>query len=87
MASALETLRETVASLTEAEAAKTLGYIKSLRHLMDSPTEEEAAALADLLRGDPSIHVPPNAFQPLPPVKRIRGRGMPASELLVRDRR
>lgn len=68
-------LRETVASLNEADAAKALAYINSLR---TQPA---------LVISDPSIHVPDQPFAPLPPVRSIRGSGTPASKTLIRDRR
>ena len=61
MASALETLRATVASLTEAQAAQTLAYIERLRR------QAAVQAIVDLLSGNPSIHVPPTALDPRPP--------------------
>ena len=81
MSNALETLRETVASLSEAEAAKALEYIRRLRG--GAPNRE----LLNLLAGDAAIHVPDEPFAPLPPVKPVQGAGTPASELLIRDRR
>ena len=81
MGSAWQTLRETVASLTEAEAAKALDYIQHLRG------ERQSRALDHLLAGDPAFHLPDEPRAPLPPVEPIRGMGVPASELLVRDRR
>lgn len=81
MGSATETLRDTVASLSEAEAGKALEYIRRLRG------EQPERALADLLADDPAIRVPNTPYAPLPAVEPIRGAGIPASELLVRDRR
>jgi hypothetical protein len=81
MGSAWETLRETVASLSEAEATKALDYIRRLRG------EQPDRGLRDLLAGDPAIHVPSTPFARLPAVEPVRGAGIPASELLVRDRR
>ena len=81
MSSAWETLRETVASLSEAEAARALDYIRRLRGA------ETNRPLAALLAADPSIHLPVRRFAPLPPVVPVRGSGIPASALLIRDRR
>lgn len=81
MSSAWETLRETVASLSEAEAAGALDYIRRLRGA------ETNRPLAALLAGDPSIRLPDRPFAPLPPVEPVRGSGIPASDLLIRDRR
>ena len=75
MESSRETLRQTVASLSESDAAKALAYIKSLR---TQPA---------LVISDPSIHVPDQPFAPLPPIQPVRGTGAPASEILIRDRR
>ena len=76
-----QTLRDTVASLSEAEAGKALEYIRWLRG------EKPDRALADLLADDPAIRVPATPYARLPAVEPIRGTGVPASELLVRDRR
>ena len=81
MSSAWETLREAVASLSEAEADKALDYIRRLRG--ELPDRE----LAELLAGDPAIQVPSDAFARLPAVEPVCGTGVPASELLVQDRR
>jgi hypothetical protein len=81
MRSTSEVLREAVASLSEAEAAKALDYIRRLR------ADDQDHVLRDLLSGDPAIHAPDKPFAPLPPVEPVRGAGIPASELLVRDRR
>jgi hypothetical protein len=75
---ASEKLRETVESLSEIEAAKALNYIRSLRE-----TPEPDAPLL----GDPAVHMPGAPYAPLPPVEPVHGSGIPASELLVRDRR
>jgi hypothetical protein len=81
MASALETLSATVASLTEAQAAQTLAYIERLRR------KAAVQEIADLLSSDPSFYVPPTALDPLLPSERPPSRGVPASDLLIRDRR
>lgn len=81
MGSAWEGLRDTVASLSEAEAGKALEYIRRLRG------ERPEHALAGLLAGDPAIHAPNTPCAPLPVVEPIRGADIPASELLVLDRR
>ena len=81
MSSALETLRETVASLTEVEAVKALEYIQRLR---GGARNRE---LVNLLGDDPAIRVPDEPWAPLPPVKPVEGAGIPASEQLIRDRR
>lgn len=81
MNSVRETLRSTVASLTDAEATKALDFIKRLRDGHPEPT------LAELLADEPAILVPPEPFMPLSALEAIEGSGAPASELLVRDRR
>jgi hypothetical protein len=81
MGSAWETLRETVASLSETEAVQALDYIRRLRGA------ETNRPLAALLADDPSIRLPDRPFDPLPPLEPARGSGIPASELLIRDRR
>ena len=81
MGSASEKLRETVESLSETDAAKALDYIRSLRE------QESNHTVGALLGGDPAIHVPDAPYAPLPPIEPAHGSGIPASELLVRDRR
>lgn len=81
MGSAWETLREAVASLTEAEATKTLDYLRRLRG------SETTRVVASLLAGDPAFHLPDEPAAPLPPVEPLRGMGIPASKLLIQDRR
>jgi len=81
MSSAREALRETVECLSETEAAKALEYIQRLR---GRALDRE---LGNLLAGDPAIHVPDEPFAALPLIEPVQGVGIPASQLLVRDRR
>jgi hypothetical protein len=81
MATASEKLRQTVESLTETEAAQALDYIRSLRR------HESNHVANALLSADPSFRVPDSPYAPLPPIEPVHGSGVPASELLLRDRR
>jgi hypothetical protein len=81
MSSARDALHEAVATLNEAEAARALQWIKKMRGA------GQRQILVELLAGDPAIHVPEDPFAPLPSIEPLAGDGIPASELLVRDRR
>ena len=55
---------------------------------IDPETLEEQRALpVAMFGGNPGIRIPENPFGPRPYVEPIRGTGIPASELLIRDRR
>lgn len=80
MASSLDTPRETVASLSENEAAMTLDYLRRLR------SRRAETGFAELLAGDPAIRMPGAPCERLPEVQPVNGAGIPASEMLVQDR-
>ena len=80
MGSASEILKETVSSLSETEAARILDYIRGIRG-------GENGELNILLAGQPGMRPPITPHVPLPSIDPIHGTGVPASELLLRDRR
>lgn len=81
MSTARETLRETVGSLTEAEAAKALEDIQRPRGVARNRD------LAALLGDDPAFRLPDEPAIPPPAVEPAAGTGIPASKTLVRNRR
>lgn len=50
-------------------------------------TEKETSAILKQLEGDPTFRVPQKDLGPFPNVKAVKGKGIPASELLVKERR
>jgi hypothetical protein len=81
MENAREILREAVAVMSEAEARQALEYLRRLRRgSVQNP-------LGRLFADDAAISVPELPYGPLPEVEPLSGRGTPASELLIRDRR
>jgi hypothetical protein len=61
------------------EAARTVEFIRRLRGSPESAV--------DLLVENPDIRIPPVETRGFAPVEPIRGEGMPASRLLIADRR
>ena len=76
-----QTLLHAVKDLSEDEAQKAMAYIEALRR------NAELARLHERLGGRPDISLPAPQVGGFPDVEPIRGKGVPASELLVRDRR
>jgi hypothetical protein len=72
-----ETLLNTIQQLTDEEANQTLEFIKHLG---------EKNATLKRLANDPAFRLPAKtpSFKTVEPIK---GKGIPASELLIRDRR
>jgi len=87
MASVKESLHEAVGLLTEDQARQVLGVVE---RMIEPPLEEDTLTrrrVLDRLAGDPSFRVPADdagAFEDFEPVE---GPGIPASKLLVADRR
>lgn len=79
MGSIQEDLRTSIETLSEAEAARAMEFIRRLHGGRESAL--------DLLVRDPDIRIPPVEAGGFPPVEPIRGEGMPASRLLIEDRR
>ena len=81
MSSAKDMLRQAIEALTEDQARQVLGFIHGFRRKSDLERIRKAVG------NDPAIELPahePPEHQPFDPVK---GTGIPASKLLVNDRR
>jgi len=81
MASAKDTLRQTVETLSEGEALSALAYLRRLR------SQSGHAALFERWAAIPELRLPENPDAVFPPVEPAKGTGIPASELLIQDRR
>ena len=89
MASAREDLREKVDRLSEEEARKVLDLIAA--RPPEPARSPEGELTRDVIRarlaGKVGFRVPPGDAQPFRSVKPIHCPGIPASELLIADRR
>jgi hypothetical protein len=81
MGSAKEDLRTTIEALSEAEAARAMEYIRRLRGRV---SREHALGV---LARNPDVRIPPAEAGAFALVEPIRGEGVPASRLLIEDRR
>jgi hypothetical protein len=81
MSAIRESLAESVRELTEEEARKTLEFVQALRR------RTELAELRRRLAGKPGYRLPSPEHPGFPTVEPAQTTGMPASQLLVRDRR
>lgn len=81
MGSVKEELRRTIEALSEGEAARAMEFIRRLR---EGVSRKDAL---DLLARNRDITVPTTAASGFPPVEPIHGEGIPASRLLIEDRR
>ena len=89
MTSVRELLVREVERLSEEDAREVLDLLKrkqaaGIRLQKPKPTRED---LIQRLAGHPGIHVPDPEAPPFEKLERIRTRGIPASELLIADRR
>ena len=89
MTSTRELLAREVERLSEEDAREVLDLLKRKRTTgiglqMPKPTGGD---LIQRLAGRPGIHVPDPGAPPFEKLERIRTRGIPASELLIADRR
>jgi hypothetical protein len=89
MTSARELLVQEVERLSEEDAREVLDLLKRKQAAgiglqMPKPTRED---LIERLAGRPGIHVPDPGAPPFEKLERIRTRGIPASEMLIADRR
>ena len=89
MASVRELLVREVARLSEEDAREVLDLLKRKQATgiglrMARPTRED---LIERLAARPGIHVPDQGAPPFEKLERIATRGIPASELLIADRR
>ena len=85
MATAKEDLRDKVDRLSEEEARKVLDLIAARERAADGKLTRDA--IRARLAGDPGFRVPPQDAQPFRRVQPIHCPGVPASELLIADRR
>jgi len=76
-----ESLRNTIELLSDEEARKILEFAQRLRQ------KNNAALTLKRLAGIPTFRVPAEGLGVFRTVKPIRGRGIPASQLLAEDRR
>jgi len=81
MSAVRESLIESVRELTDDEARQTLAFVQALRR------RTELAELHRRLAGKPGYRLPSPAHPGFPPVEPAPTTGIPASQLLVRDRR
>jgi hypothetical protein len=75
-----ETLHEAVNSLTDEQAQEALEFVQILRSRADM------ARLHRVLGHNPAIRVPTKPFSGYRRVEPVKGTGIPASELLIRER-
>ena len=81
MLSAKDSLRTTVDSISDEEALRVLTFIEQMRkHPARSFTLKRLAA-------DPTFKVPPRKLGAFAKVDPLEGKGAPASQLLLEDRR
>lgn len=78
MNSTIETLRNTIDTLTEEEAAVALAAIEKFK---------QQTAFLNRFKNHPEVRVPPGGLKPFPPVEPIVAEGKPAAEILIEDRR
>jgi len=81
MASPRQELLDRISTLTDEEARRTIVFVDGLRG------DDDTARLRRLLAGDPAFRVPASGTPRFREVKPARGKGQPASKLLVADRR
>jgi hypothetical protein len=89
MTSVRELLVREVERLSEEDAREVLDLLRrkqaaGIRLQTPQSTRED---LIERLEGRPGIHVPDPAAPPFEKLERIATRGIPASELLIADRR
>jgi hypothetical protein len=81
MSAVKDSLHSTIEQLDEEEARQLLRFIQHLRK------EKGNAPALQRLAGDPAFIVPPQNRKGFGLVEPIQGKGIPASRLLVEDRR
>lgn len=81
MSAIRESLIESVGELTDEEARQTLEFVQALRRRTD------LAELHRRLAGKPGYRLPSPQRPAFPPVEPAQTTGLPASQLVVRDRR
>jgi len=81
MSAIRDSLIESVRKLTDEEARQTLAFIRALRR------RAEGAELRRRLAGEPGYRLPAPDHRGFPAVEPAPTTGLPASHLLVQDRR
>ena len=81
MSAIRESLIESVRELTDDEARQALEFVQALRR------RTELAELHRRLAGKPGYRLPSPGHSGFPPVEPAQTTGIPASQLLVQDRR
>ena len=76
-----ESLHHTVEQLNDEEAQQVLAFAQQLK------AREEISPTLKRLASDPAFEVPSEERSVFRQIKPIQGKGIPASELLVEDRR
>ncbi len=78
MNSTIETLRNTIDTLTEEEAAAALTAIEQIK---------QQSAFLRRFKNHPEVRVPPGGIKPFRPITPIVSEGKPAADILLEDRR
>jgi len=81
MGSIKEALHTTIESLSEREARQVMRVIRVLK------SKKDASSTLKRLAVDPAFEISPKQSKPFRAVRPIKVKGIPASELLVKDRR
>ena len=81
MASAKDELRRFIEGLNEEDAIKTIGFVRQLIGLPNGNS------VLEMLAANPAVRFTPVTGERLEPFHAIRGTGVPASRLLIEDRR
>ena len=76
-----ESLYTVIEQLSDEEAREILEYTAQLKE------KREDTGILKRLEGDPAFRIPASDSGPFPKVKPVKGKGIPASKLLVRDRK
>jgi len=87
MTSARELLARRIERLSEEDAREVLDLLKRKQAMGTGLPRLTREDLIERLAARPGIHVPDPAAPPFEKLERIPTRGIPASELLIADRR
>jgi hypothetical protein len=81
MSSAKESLHNVIDLLSDEEVRQTLAFIQRLQE------KKKPSQTLSRLASDPAFQVPAQDLGGFPKVEALQGKGIPASRLLVEDRR
>lgn len=81
MSSVKEALHTKIESLSEKEARQVMKIVRGLKN------KKETSLTLKTLAVDPAFRMPSKRTKPFRAVRPIQGKGIPASEVLVKDRR